>query len=144
MPNRSLQSEWQRRIARAEELGAQYSFASEILRFYVAIARFQEEFYGELGRSLGRSNAGAGEAASNPEPVARPLPPELTGRFGPLLSVVEQNGPGPLREAARELRGGGEDSQFQLLAVLWKGRETRRRLWGPNEVFGRYCLHTYA
>jgi hypothetical protein len=37
------QSEW-RRIARTEELGAQYTFAAEILRFYVAIAHFQENF----------------------------------------------------------------------------------------------------
>ena len=43
------QNEWQRRIRRAEELGAQYSFAAEILRFYVAIARFQENFSLELG-----------------------------------------------------------------------------------------------
>src|SRR5208337_881608 len=101
------QNEWQRRIARAEELGAQYTFAAEILRFYAAIARFQENFYRELARSLERSSAGAGVFASDSEPFARPLPPELNGRFGTFLSVVEQSGPGPLREAARELRDGG-------------------------------------
>ena len=53
MSNRSMaRDEWQRRITRAEELCAQYSFAAEILRFYLAIARFQENFYGELGRSF--------------------------------------------------------------------------------------------
>src|SRR5437660_7942170 len=71
------QNEWQRRIARAEELGAQYSFSAEILRFYVAIARFQEKFYEELGRSFERSRAGSVES----EPFARPLHPELTNRF---------------------------------------------------------------
>src|ERR1700674_1186163 len=70
-------NEWQRRIARAEELGAQYSFAAEILRFYVAIARFQENFYEELGRSFERSRAGSVES----EPFARPLQPELIGPF---------------------------------------------------------------
>src|ERR1700692_5098550 len=46
----TAQGEWDRRIARAEELGAQYSFAAEILRFYVAVARFQKDFSTELGR----------------------------------------------------------------------------------------------
>src|ERR1700681_2703975 len=98
MTNRSIsrrtvpQNEGQRRIARAEELGAQYSFAAEILRFYVAIARFQENFYEELGRSFERSRAEAGPVES--EPFARPLQPELIGRFGRFLSVVEENGPG--------------------------------------------------
>src|SRR5260370_39940549 len=125
MSNRSMQSEWQRRIARAGGLGGQYAFGGEILRFYVAIARFQENFYGELANSLQRSNDGAGEVASNLQPFARPLPPELTGRFAPLLSVVEQNGPGPLRDAARELRRGGEESHFQLLAAFLDWRQNQ-------------------
>src|SRR5260370_40237463 len=61
MSNRSMQSEWQRRIARAGELGAQYAFAGEILRFYVAIARFQENFYRELACLPEGSSAPAGE-----------------------------------------------------------------------------------
>ena len=139
--NRAMaQNEWQRRIARAEELGAQYTFAAEILRFYAAIARFQENFYGELGRS----SAGAAGVAADSEPFARPLSPELTGRFGPFLSVVERNGPGPLREAARELRDGGEDSHFQLLTVFWKGSETGALRPGPNDFFARAFLQPYA
>ena len=143
MSNRIMaQNEWQRRIARAEELGAQYTFAAEILRFYVVIARFQEKFYGELARS--RSDARAGDVASDSEPFARPLPPQLTRRFGTFLSVVEQNGPGPLREAARELRDGGEDSHFQLLTVFWNGTETGALPPGPNDFFARAFLQPYA
>jgi FdhE protein len=145
MSNRPMaKNEWQRRIARAEELGAQYSFAAEILRFYVAIARFQENFYAELGGSLERSNAGAGSVASDSEPFARPFPPELAHRFAKFLSVVEQNGPGPLREAARELRDGGEDSHFQLLTVFWNGSETGALPPGPHDFFARAFLQPYA
>src|SRR6202521_4337482 len=133
-------NEWQRRIARAEELGAQYSFAAEILRFYVAIARFQENFYEELGRSFERSSAGSVES----EPFARPLQPELIGRFGRFLSVVEENGPDPLREAARELRDGGADSHFQLLTVFWNGSETGALSPGPHDFFARAFLQPYA
>jgi len=136
------QNEWQRRIARAEELAAQYSFATEILRFYVVIARFQENFYEELGRSFERSRDGVGSVES--EPFARPLHPELICRFGSFLSVVEQNGPAPLREAARELRDGGADSHFQILTVFWNGTETGPLPPGPNDFFARAFLQPYA
>src|ERR1700720_2565744 len=139
MSNRSIsrrpktQNEWQRRIARAEELGAQYSFAREILRFYLVIARFQENFYEELCRSFEGSSAGTGRVES--EPFARPLHPELTNRFESFLSVVEQNGPDQLREAARELRDGGDDSHFQLLTVFWNGTETEPLPPGAHDFF---------
>ncbi len=144
MSNRTqAQNEWQRRIARAEELGAQYAFAAEILRFYVTIARFQENFYEELGRALERSSAGT-DGAADSESFARPLQPDVTGRFGTFLSVVEQSGPVPLREAARELRYGVEDSHFQLLAAFWNGSEMGALPPGPNDFFARAFLQPYA
>ena len=132
----------QRRIARAEELGAQYPFAAEILRFYVAIARFQEKFYEELGGSPERLSAG--DVAPDSEPFVRPLPPEIAGRFGEFLSVVERNGPGVLREAVRELRDGGDESHFQLLRVFWDGGETGALPPGPYDFFARAFLQPYA
>jgi len=158
MSNRTTApNEWQRRIARAEELGAQYAFAAEILRFYAAIARFQEKLYGELGgsfvdrsfveqsrvgRSLEKSSAEAVTADS--EPFARPFPLELAGRFGAFLSVVEENGPGPLQDAARELRDGDDDSHFQLLTVFWNGSDTSALPAGPSDFFARAFLQPYA
>ncbi|MGA8538083.1 MAG: formate dehydrogenase accessory protein FdhE, partial [Terriglobales bacterium] len=133
-------NEWQRRIARADELRSQYEFAVEILRFYAAIARFQEKLSGELGRS----GTGNGGIASDSKPFARPLPPELAGRFQAFLSVVEENGPEPLREAARELRSGGDNSQFQLLTVFWEGNEAGALQQGPSDFFGRAFLQPYA
>src|SRR5258707_13633215 len=148
MPNRTTsnrttaQNEWQRRIARAEELGAQDSFAAEILRFYVAVAHFQEKFYEELGRSFERSRVEAGSVES--EPFARPRFPQLTDRFGRFLSVVKENGPDPLREAARELQDGGGDSHFQLLTVFWNGSETEALPAGPHDFFARAFLQPYS
>jgi FdhE protein len=143
--NRTMaQNEWQRRIARAEELGAQYSFAAEILRFYVAVARFQETFSGELSKSLERSSAEADGVASDAEAFARPLRPDLAGRFGRFLSVVEQSGPDPLREAARELRHGGEDSHFQLLTAFWNETGTGALPPGPRDFFARAFLQPHA
>src|ERR1700690_3588588 len=112
------QSEWQRRIARAEELGAEYSFASEILRFYVTIARFQDDLYHQLGQSNRRNTV------STPGNLfAHELPAEFTGRFRSFLSVVEQAGPAALRDAAHEVREGGEALQSQLLEAFWKESE---------------------
>jgi FdhE protein len=149
MSNRAIsdrtmaQNEWQRRIARAEELSGQYTFAEEILFFYAAIARFQETFYVELRKSLEKSSAGA-DVTSDSEPFARPFPRELAGRFRAFLSVVEANGPDPLRDAARELRDGGDDSHFQLLTVFWNGNGSRVLQPGPNEFFARAFLQPYA
>ncbi|MBZ5665708.1 MAG: formate dehydrogenase accessory protein FdhE [Acidobacteriia bacterium] len=133
-------NEWQRRIARAEELGGQYTFAAEILSFYGAIAHFQEKFYGDLAKS----REGVGPRASEPEPFLRPLPPELTRQFESFLSVVEQSGPSPLRVAARELQAGSNDSHLRLLTMFWNGGETRSLPPGSDDFFARAFLQPYA
>jgi FdhE protein len=142
------QNEWQRRIARAEELGAQYSFAAEILRFYGAIARFQGSFYREIAGSLARSREKSspvvGIVATDEELFARPLLSEIVRQFGPFLSVVEQNGPEPLREVARDLRNCVEDSHLQLLTLFWNGAEAGALPPGPNDFFARAFLQPYA
>lgn len=127
----TARNEWQRRIARAEELGAQYGFAAEILRFYVVIARFQESFCGEI-------------VASDADGFARSLPSGLGGRFESFLSVVEQHGPSALREAARALRSGGRDSQLQLLTAFWDGAAAGALPPGPPDFFARAFLQPYA
>jgi FdhE protein len=143
MSNRGVaQNEWQRRIARAEELGAQYSFASEILRFYVTIVRFQEKLDGEIGSFSGRSSAGAAGLAADGEDFSRPLPHDVTRWFGQFLAVVEGNGPNALRDAARELREGGEDSRVQLLTDFWDGNEAGEP--SPKDFFARAYLQPYA
>ena len=141
-------NEWERRIARAEELGAQYGFAAEILRLYVSIARFQEDFYRDFGSlhgsSLEHMSAGSGDAASDFGPFSRPFPAELTARFGTFLSMIEPSGPSPLREAARELRDGGQDSHFRLLTAFWNGSGTGVLPPGPTDFFARAFLQPYA
>lgn len=138
MSNRGeVPNEWQRRILRAEELSAQYSFAAEILRFYAVIARFQERFFREIGNLRGRLESGA---ATRSEVFTWPLPRDVIRPFGEFLSVVEQNGPAALREAARELRQGGEDTGVQFLATFWDGSE----ISGPADFLARAFLQPYA
>jgi FdhE protein len=134
------QNEWQKRVERADELASQHSCASEILRFYAVIARFQEEFWGEILKS----RAWFDQAASESEPFARPLPIDLAPRFASFLSLVKQNGPGPLKNAASELQGGGIDSSSNLLTAFWDGIGTGAPYKGPDEFFAHAFLQPYA
>jgi FdhE protein len=136
----TAQGEWQRRIARAEELGAQYSFAAEILRFYAAIARFQKDLFAEAGRSRAGVLAGGPEA----EGFACPLLPGVEKHFGDFLTVVERNGPAPLQEPARELRRAGSEAHFQLLAIFWEAGDAGAVSSGPADFFARAFLQPYA
>lgn len=131
----AARGEWQQRIARAQELSSQYSFAAEILRFYVAVARFQEKFYRE-------NLSGAKSGAGNGEGFVRPLPEKLDRRFADFLAVIDESGPNALREVAGELRASGEESWVQLLADFWTSNESGAP--SPHDFFARAYLQPYA
>ncbi len=131
-------SEWQRRIARAEQLGAESGFATEILRFYASVARFQEKVYGEL------ENASPQGGRVEADPFAQVLPPDLIQHFGEFVLLVEQNGPEPLREAARIWRDSGGRAQFQRLTVFWDGNAHSALPTGSDDFFARAFLQPYA
>jgi formate dehydrogenase accessory protein FdhE len=136
----TAEGEWQRRIARASELGAQYNFASEILRFYSAIALFQKE----VSTEFDLSERPQSDKESVAPIFAGPLPSEITRRFRDFISVVERNGPAPLREAARELKKSNDDSQLDLLKMFWEGSDVPSVVVGPNDFFPRAYLQPYA
>jgi len=133
-------SELRKRIARAEELSSEYSFASEMLRFYIAIACFQEETYAEILRT----GVQADGSVSHPYIFDSPLDPRSSRHFQQFLSVVEQHGPLPLREAAREVASRGERSCFHLLTAFWNAFETRSLPTGSSDFFARAFLQPYA
>ena len=91
-------SPWQRRIQRAEHLANKYSFASEILGFYINIARFQEDLYGRLETESEKA------IGSTLYPSGPPELKTLIGSFSPFLVMVEKHAPAPLVAIARELR----------------------------------------
>ena len=132
-------NEGKKRIERAEELAGQYPFAAEILHFYAHIARFQESLRDRMERaSTGRSDA-----------ASRPLigPPELEAlmaSFPAFLSVVEQNGPVRLAEAARRLSGQPESSWTQLLNDFWDEPEMAKSPASVESFFARAFLQPYA
>jgi FdhE protein len=133
------QREWQRRIARAEQLGREYQFAAEVLRFYVIVARFQERFYEEIFAAAAKSGEG-----SSFEAFGQPPPSTLIKQFSPFLSVIEQDGPGPLQQAARHLLDASAEAHLQLLTAFWNATGDESVPSGPDDFFARAFLQPYA
>jgi FdhE protein len=128
-------SPWQRRIERSEYLAKKYSFASEILIFYINIARFQEGLYCRLEAES--------EKATGPAPYSSG-PPELktlVGSFNPFLLVVEKHAPASLVAIARELRALSPQSWSQLLDESWSPTESAE---SPETFLARALLQPYA
>jgi FdhE protein len=132
----TAQGEWQRRIARAEELVAQKISAAEILRFYLTVAGFQKEFSIELHAANSQS-----KVAADANPFAASLPGNLVARFREFTSLVEQQGPAALKTAAHELRGDTEASQLKFLSNFW---ERSNATSGSSDFFARAFLQPYA
>jgi FdhE protein len=130
-----LQSLRQRRIARAEELATQYPSASEMLRFFVPVARFQNESYSLAEKALGNGRQSIS--------FVQPLAAEVVERFPGFLSLVEGIGPGPVVAAARELRSQTANYQRELLSAFWTNTGADRGD-GNKEFFARAFLQPYA
>lgn len=128
-----------KRIDRAEELARQYPFAAEVLLFYAHIARFQQRLHDRMKRgSTTRSDAVSGLFTGPPELA------EMMASFPEFLSVVEQNGPAALGEAARQLRGQSANAWTQLLNDFWDGPTIANSPASAQNFFARAFLQPYA
>ncbi|HUB03177.1 MAG TPA: formate dehydrogenase accessory protein FdhE [Terriglobales bacterium] len=130
---------WQRRIARAEELEARYTFAAQILRFYAAIARLQANLYFEIEDFVSFR-----EMIADGNPFSRDLDPAIVGSFPRFVSIVEENAPEKLRDASRELCARTENSTFEMLADFWRGGREQSSARGAEDFFARAFLQPFA
>ena len=128
------QSSRRRRIVRAEELATQYPLAAEVLRFFVAVAGFQDELYGAAQNAFKAREASVS--------FAQPVAAEVVERFPGFLSLIEASGPGPVAAAARELRNGTADGHRELLSAFWT--RAGAPIMGDKEFFARAFLQPYA
>jgi FdhE protein len=125
---------WQQRIQRAEQLAGQYSFASQVLNFYIHIAEFQRD----LHRILERSSTPA-QRASLPGPS-----PELSNlltSFPKFLQMVERHGSRPLAGYARILLTQTPEDHAELLDKFWTEQTSSDSL---AEFTARAFLQPYA
>lgn len=109
---------WQRRIQRAEELVSHYPFVGEILRFYLQVARFQEQMQRALSATLELEGTGI-EASLRPVELS-----QLGPRFEAFLRLAEKHGPERLAAVSREVRGRGLNFWSELLASTWESFST--------------------
>lgn len=105
---------WQQRIRRAEKLAAAHSFATEILSFYVNVARFQEDVY--------RRN------------------PERTAEFTKFLNLVENRGTERVAGVAVALSQSSRETQNELLETIWSGTQPST----PEEFLAFAYLQPFA
>jgi FdhE protein len=125
----------QQRIRRAESLVAQHPFASQILSFYIQIARFQQDLYRRLE---GRSAVVA--LTSGP-----PELPELLSSFPKFLELIEKHAPARLAQLARDLSQSPSDSWTDLLNNVWSSpSEPSEQPANPAEFLAIAFLQPYA
>jgi FdhE protein len=117
-------SAWDLRIERAVELANTCSPATEILRFYVEIARFQKTIYQELKSARGENH--------------HPDVSVLLRHVSPLLSLVKRTGPAALARMADKLSQDG--TQWEELLAGQAGANAGE----GKEFFARSLLQPYT
>lgn len=130
-----MNSPWQRRIHRAEELAHTHPFAAEMLGFYGRLAAFQEKLYRRLESAAQKGPTGVQQLAGSPEL------PELLASFGDFLSFIENNAPAPAAERAESLNSQDEHSWSELLNQFWSDTTSNH---SPESLLSRAFLQPYA
>lgn len=130
-----LQSGWQRRVERAEELARKHSFAAEVLHFYARIARFQLELFRQLSSRLVQADA----ALLSSSEIRDSL---LHDQFSVFLRLLRDHGPGKVADRATELEQGPAEIRTHLLNNFWSGTHPQRQ--EVDEFIARGFLQPYA
>lgn len=99
------QSQWDRRVRRANELISTYPFAAQGLRFYVRVAELQRGLRADAGRVLGSS-----PNTLDPTSVREQLrDSNLLSSCAEFAKAIQQFAPEPLARAAAQLASKGPD-----------------------------------
>lgn len=101
-----MKIDYDRRIARAEDLASRHPESAEILNFYSALARMQRDIFEEVSRTP------AQDAPTDLAPFIRYFPR--------LIELVERAGPAPLAEFARQNLSDVR-TQEEVLTGQWLG-----------------------
>ncbi len=112
-----IDAKWDRRIRRANELASTYPFSAEGLRYYTHVATFQKVLYAQIQKAL---------ADSSKISADRPLRDELDlflllPHFSGFLSIIQQNAPVPLAQAAASLAQMGPAGWQHAIEDFWHG-----------------------
>lgn len=117
---------WDRRIARAGELSSKHVAASELLKFYQQLARFQKSVFERL--------------AAAPEHDV----PSLLPFFPELISLVRRAGSPALAKAAAALAENSNEDRLSLLDSVWQHQVQPGELAGEYAFFAEALLQPFA
>ena len=129
-----VQSSWESRIRRAEEVLTVYPLSSEILGFYISVLEFQKETFHSFSTS-GVSNSSLSFDNS--------IPANLTDHFSAFLAMVESAGPRLLADTARNLQIQSKKFNHELLDAFWM-RYAGEQSEPTTDFFARAFLQPYA
>ena len=121
-----MKSSWDLRIKRAGELLQQNSTASELLKFYQHLARFQNSVYEKL-------------ASSEDHDVS-----VLLSFFPGLINTVQEHGSAQLKQGAESLAQASREDQLELLTSVWQHQVGPQELAPEYAFFARALLQPYA
>lgn len=128
---------WDQRIARAEELGKMYPFASEVLAFYASIARFQKALYGYIRQAREKARL-PDKAFCDSLDLTLLLP-----RFPGFLNLVTEAAPPALAAVAGQMASGKEERWEVLLRGFWQ-RSQPAATFAAESFFAQAFLQPYA
>jgi formate dehydrogenase maturation protein FdhE len=119
------------RIRRAQHLGAVHPFALEILAFYQHLAQFQRSMYARLAKPGPRHPVPA-SATDFRSHLNLAL---LMEHFPDLLSLLQNVGPGPVADVARQLSLQGPAAWIAFLSEYWTSAGTIRHTGSDESQF---------
>ena len=129
------------RIRRATYLAARYSFAKEVLTFYLRLADFQKNMFGKAAEAA-RSRHLAMPGATLREQIDNGF---LTAEMRTLLEIVEQHAPAPLADFAGSLKQ-KPSANLESLLVRYcaEGGKGRHELDPKEELIARVTVQPLA
>ncbi|HXJ04692.1 MAG TPA: formate dehydrogenase accessory protein FdhE [Candidatus Acidoferrum sp.] len=140
-PLQVMSTEFDERIRRAEKLIAEKSSASQLLLFYVRIARFQKSLLAQIAAD-GKQQQNLQQFGSVRDGLDLTL---LLPHFRGFLSLVEQHAPNALAAAARDIAGLPSDSWISMLAAYWEnGGRFKKQTEAFEQFFSRAFLQPYV
>lgn len=111
------QSQWDRRIHRANELISAYPFAAEGLHFYARVAELQRNLYADAKEAFA-SAPQISEPASVREQLSNP---HFLPTFAGFAKAIRQFAPEPLAIVAAQLAGEGPDARQRAIDEFLRG-----------------------
>lgn len=132
---------WDARIRRANHLAAEFPFASEALKFYERLTKYQKSLYSEIESSCGSAKVRRLGGTLRSEFDAFLLLP----RFGAFLSLIEQIAPAPLARTTGNLRKKESREWQEILKRFWESDQSSENEIPPEEsLISRLFLQPYA